>query len=311
MRLRLQPRRPHRAAVGAAVAAIALAGCGFGPGATERGSLTLTITRGFGEHRLASARVEKVTASDTVMRVLESRRRVTTRYGGGFVQSIDGLSGDLSARRDWFFYVNGSEAPVGAADYAVKPGDAIQWDYHRWDATMHVPAIVGAYPHPFTRSPAGRHPRTLVECGASAAACNAVARRLSADGASVSKTSLTATSPANTIAVVVAPWSRARAVAPLRAVESTPAASGVFARFDASGTRLTLLDGGGHAASTAPPGTGLIAATAGPGGTPTWIVTGTDEAGVDRAAASFNLATLRDRFAVAVTPQGPDPLPIG
>jgi hypothetical protein len=293
--------------VAAAAAAVALAGCGFGPGATERGSLTLTITRGFGEHRLASARVEKVTASDTVMRVLEARRRVTTRYGGDFVQSIDGLSGSVSARRDWFFYVNGTEAPVGAADYMVKPGDAIQWDYHRWDATMHVPAIVGAYPHPFTRSPAGRHSRTLVECGAAATACTVVARRLEADGASASVTSLSATSPANTIVVVVAPWSRARAISPLRSVESTPAASGVFARFEPSG-RLTLLDGGGHAASVAPPGTGLIAAT---GGAPIWMVTGADEAGVDRAAASFNLATLRDRFAVAVTPKGTEPLPIG
>ena len=46
------------------------------------------------------------------MRVLERNAEITTRYGGGFVQSIDGVEGELARRRslDWFFYVNGVES---------------------------------------------------------------------------------------------------------------------------------------------------------------------------------------------------------
>ena len=68
-----------------------------------------------------------------LLRVAASRS--TTRYGGGFVQSIDGLTGGGAAgKRDWFFFVNGVEVEVGAADYTLSPGDRVQWDYRRWDA---------------------------------------------------------------------------------------------------------------------------------------------------------------------------------
>ncbi len=41
---------------------------------------------------------------------------VATRYGGGFVQSIDGLAGGQEGGRpvDWFYYVNGVEARTGS-----------------------------------------------------------------------------------------------------------------------------------------------------------------------------------------------------
>ena len=42
---------------------------------------------------------DDVTESDTVMRVLERNAEITTRYGGGFVQSIDGLEGDYGGGR--------------------------------------------------------------------------------------------------------------------------------------------------------------------------------------------------------------------
>ena len=34
---------------------------------------------------------------------------MTTRYGGRFLQSIDGIYGSLTGQRDWFFFVNGIE----------------------------------------------------------------------------------------------------------------------------------------------------------------------------------------------------------
>ena len=55
-----------------------------------------------------------------MIRFLDREADITTRYGGGFVQSIDGLAGAGAGGRryDWFFYVNGIESPVGAAEVA-------------------------------------------------------------------------------------------------------------------------------------------------------------------------------------------------
>ena len=58
------------------------------------------------------------------MSLLLRNYSVSTRYGGGFVQSIDGLAGGQEAGRpvDWFYYVNGVEAAKGAAATNVHPG---------------------------------------------------------------------------------------------------------------------------------------------------------------------------------------------
>ena len=80
------------------------------------------------------------------MRLTEAKFDVKTRFGGRFVDEIDGLKGaGASGMRDWFFFVNGVEAGVGAAEYELMPGDRVQWDYRDWDAAMRVPAIVGAF----------------------------------------------------------------------------------------------------------------------------------------------------------------------
>src|SRR3954447_26494956 len=146
------------------LAALALAGCGFGPGEVKQGPVELRVTRDFGQKELApSVRRDEGPASDTVMRLLQSTHQVATRYGGAFVQSIDGLAGNKSGEDDWFFYVNGAEASKGAADYDLSLSDVVQWDYHRWTATQHIPAIVGAYPQPFLNGQSGRRLPTRVE----------------------------------------------------------------------------------------------------------------------------------------------------
>ena len=45
--------------------------------------------------------------------------------------------------------MNGVEADVGAADWTLRDGDTTWWDYRRWRAYPHVPAVVGAWPEPF------------------------------------------------------------------------------------------------------------------------------------------------------------------
>src|SRR5665648_948605 len=115
----MTPRRSP-ALVVALAALCALAGCGLGPGPAPKG-VRLTVTRDFGARVLHGARAPSVVGQETVMSLLQRNATVSTRYGGGFVQSIDGLSGGVKAgeARDWFYYVNGVQAPRGAADTTV------------------------------------------------------------------------------------------------------------------------------------------------------------------------------------------------
>ena len=57
------------------------------------------------------------------------------------------------------------------------------------------------------------------------------------------------------------------------------------------------------------PGAGIVAATRFEEQQPTWIVSGTDAAGLDRAVELLDRGALRDRFAVA-TDAPPVPLPL-
>ena len=293
--------------------ALAAAGCGVGPGEAKSGSVELRVTRDFGQRDThTDSRRDSVRESDTVMRLLQSDHKVTTRFGGGFVQSIDGLAGDQTAEDDWFFYVNGSEASVGATDYDLSRGDVVQWDYHDWHATQHIPAIVGAFPEPFLHGLKGKRLPTRVECeDDSSEACRAVARSLSDAGVTVTNAAIGAPASDATLRVIVAKFGTAAdQVRAAKALTLGPATSGVYARFDSDGHDLSLLDAAGHGARAAAPGTGLLAATQQADGPVTWLVTGEDDAGVLRAANALSARTLRNAFAVAVEPAGAVRLPV-
>jgi uncharacterized protein DUF4430 len=125
--------------------ALVLAGCGGGGHA--RGEATLWVTRDRGAHVLYAGTVP---AGLNGVQAVERKLKVTTRYGGHYVQSIDGLSGSLGAQRDWFFYVDGIEGGESAASVRIHPGDVLWWDYRHWTpGTMDIPVVVGAYPQPF------------------------------------------------------------------------------------------------------------------------------------------------------------------
>src|SRR4029453_7079267 len=61
-----------------------------------------------------------------------------------------------SARRDWFYFVNGYEADQGAADYKLHPGGVEWWYYRNWKHSIHVPVVVGAFPEPFLHGYGGK-----------------------------------------------------------------------------------------------------------------------------------------------------------
>jgi len=126
--------------------ALTVTACG---GERERGSATLWVTRDRGANVLYTGTVP---AGLTAMQALTRVRKVQTRYGGRFVQSIDGLDGSATHQRDWFFFVDGIEGDRSAAEVKLRPGDVEWWDYRHWTgATMTVPVVAGAYPQPFLR----------------------------------------------------------------------------------------------------------------------------------------------------------------
>lgn len=145
-----------------AVAAAACAGTrGDGaPTATAAGGpprpdqVRLVVSRDFGATVLKDIAFPASEDLD-VMRLLAQSATVETGYGGRFVNGIDGLrstfgraSADEAA--DWFYWVDGVMADVGAADYVVHGGQTVWWDYHRWADAMMLPVAAHAFPRPWT-----------------------------------------------------------------------------------------------------------------------------------------------------------------
>ena len=301
-----------RALPATAVAAAAIAaGCGLGPG-NEGGGASLVVTRDFGARQLGTAQADRVPASETVMRFLQRNFTVQTRYGGGFVQSINGLAGTTGDGRrvDWFYYVNGIEASKGAAATRLHTGDRVWWDRHDWSGAQRVPAVVGSYPEPFRSGSGGKRLPVRVDFApAAAAACRIVRTRLSEAGVPVASAALGAASGEEVLRILVGDWSAVRADASARQIEDGPGSSGVFARFEASGRRLVLLDAAGRPAASFRDNAGLVAATRLGQQQPTWVITGVDVAGVQSAARALSARTLANRFAVVARRDAARPAP--
>ena len=303
----------RRLAAALALCAAAVAGCGLGPG-NDEGEVSLTVTRDYGSEVMLQ-KTDSIRESDTVIRLLDRNADISTRYGGGFIQSIDGLAGSQSGgrRSDWFFYVNGIESPIGSAEYDPSGGDRVWWDYRDWTAAMRVPAVVGSWPEPFVHGFDGQQWGTLVGCVARKPTCELVGDRVSSafgpKGTVLSTNSLG--SHADRIGVLVGSWNALRKDSVARLLAEEPDRSGVFARF--VGTRrplLELLNQQGQPAGSVGKGGGLIAALRPGDGPPTWVVTGTDAKGV-AAAADLLGDQLRDHYALATQPgAGPIGVPV-
>jgi hypothetical protein len=283
-----------------------LSGCGLGAGKAPTG-VQLTVSSEFGAHVLRQSNAPQVRGAETVMSLLMRNDPVSTRFGGGFVESIDGLSGGQHAGEpiDWFYYVNGVQAPKGAAETEVHAGDRIWWDLHDWSQTQDVPAVVGSFPEPFLQGIEGKRLPVRVECvEAQGEACRTVSTRLSALGIAAAISTVAPGEEPDTLRVLVGSWPKLAEDPSARSIQRGPAASGVYARPAANGKTLQLLDADGRITSTLGAGAGLIAAARYGQSAPVWVVTGTDTAGVALAAKDFNQATLENHFAVALGTAG-------
>jgi hypothetical protein len=276
------------------------------------------VSKDFGAEPLVNTDQPKTGGSDTVMRLLQRNApKVATRYGGGFVQSIAGVSGGQHGGDpfDWFFYVNGVQADQGATAVRVHAGDRVWWDWHDWGVTDDVPAVVGSYPEPFLHGIDGRRLPTRIECAEpKSAACSTVAGKMEDLDLPAARGGVGNSFVEDTLRIVVGPWKAVRGDSTTALLGKGPATSGVFARPADDGRSIALLDQNGKVTRTLGAGTGLIAATKVKDvkdqvSDPVWIVTGVDDAGVDDAAQALDEGALAGRFAVAISGGRPIGLP--
>jgi hypothetical protein len=224
----------RRLCIGLLLAVLALSGCGGEePGAGD-GTARLWVTRDRGASVLLDV---EVPAGQSLLRALRSVTKVDTRYGGGFVQSIDGLEGSARRHEDWFWFVNGLAGDRSASSYRLRDGDIAWWDYRDWSRDADTLEVVaGAFPEPFLHGYEGKmRPAAVRYAPGLAAAASRVAKAVGSDD--VSKIGSPVAADANVFEIVAgAP----RLTAVLRRPGSGPSGA---VRFSFAGSVEPLLAG--------------------------------------------------------------------
>jgi len=293
---------------------IALRGCTLMPWARSesgKADVSVGVTRDFGKVLIKSERV-KAGDGDSVMDVLEKVADVRTEYGGGFVSSIEGLrySPAAGGGNDWFYYVNGVLAGVGAAEYRVRSGDHLWWDYHAWGKDNFVPAVVGAYPGPFARGYNGaRNTTTVLYDDRLEGAARKIGGFLESQGASVTyranldeKTAAAAKGPA----MVVCDTHKAAGTDWIRRLAVGSGTSVTF--LNLQGDSLIPLDDSGKPGNTGEDVVAAVVATGSGMGdaSPRWLVLCSGEKGASEAVRVLASGTqvLLQKVGVAIGASG-------
>ena len=176
---------------------------------------------------------------------------------------------------------------------------------------MRVPAVVGSFPEPFRSGRSGKKlPIKLVCLGAEDRSCDEVETRLRDAGVRNVARSNLESSMGEVLRILVGRWADVRKDIAARQLEEGPEVSGVFAKPNAAGSSIELMDSDGKADQTLGPASGLIAAAGYQEYPPTWLITGTDDVGVAAAAAALNEDGLRFHFALAIEAGKGIPLPL-
>jgi len=267
---------------------VGLRGCTFMPWNKETsgaGTASVAITRDYGHVLMKTGQV-KLKDGESAMEMVQQVAKVDTEYGGGFVSAIDGIASTTASggKEDWFYYVNGVLSEVGSAQSAVKPGDMIWWDFHAWNGGDFVPAVVGAWPRPFTQGYSSKDRSTLLFGAGMEGLAHDVGVYLADSGAKVSFSSKVRSLKNGGTGPVLAfltleeaagtPW-----VADLL---KRPGKSGAFVSIE--GGKLVTLDATGKPAPVDGVQAAVISTGTGMGdSSPVWLVLCDGEAGMAQA----------------------------
>jgi hypothetical protein len=289
-------------------------GCSTPPATTDNSGqsrVTVVVTSDFGQKLILAKEVE-IEDGTNAMAALQSVAEVETKYGGGFVQAINGLSSEYEGgnkKRDWLYYINGISLSLGARDYALRDSDIEHWDFRDWSFQPMVPAIIGAFPQPFLSGGRGElKPTAMVYDAHFAEEAAALAAKLEAWGVTgVQLTGAEALSDGikEQSNLIILARADNGLILELNELHKK---LGFFAYFE--GGKITVLDGKGEPAGDYGAGWGLIQATQNPwspggvgsGESAVFIVTGADESGIRSAANTLinNSDGLRYAYAVLV-----------
>jgi hypothetical protein len=308
------PRALAAALIAIAVAA-GCAGCSFGLG-LKPGAVHLRITRDFGTRALGSLSLSKAPGSQTdlaLVRRLYPHVLTVPVPLGSTSSGIAALGGHRATGAErWTLFVNGVHATKAAATSKVAKGDQVWLDLHDQSAAGTIPAVVGSFPEPFTNGIGGRRYPTTIECSPGfKPQCAAITRELRRDGVVASPGGPGYGSGADTLSINVGTWHQLYGEVAAQLIRYGPGASGVYARVAGGGRRLALENSAGQVVRTLGGDSGLIAATANVNDpAPTWIVTGTDAAGVRAAVRALTPRALNGHFALAVHGARRYPLPL-
>lgn len=275
----------------------------------------LFVTSDYGRKKMFGKTVGLV-LDEVGMEVMFRNLDIQTAYGGGFVNSINGLesgytffTGSERKKYDWFYWVNGILAPVGVAEYRPVPGDVIWWDYHDWSTTMFIPAVIGSYPQPFKNGFGGKNPGTVIMYAPDyAAGAGRLKKSLEARG--VSRVDVAEYDPAAIKApqkhyILLGSWQELAGKSDfLQDVNTKNKLVGFYIKFQDG--ELKALDHKGKTISSHPLA-GAVCACGSPGSIcSVWLVTGTDRQGVELALDTMlnRPEALREHFGAVITKDG-------
>ncbi|MDX9870911.1 MAG: DUF4430 domain-containing protein [Clostridia bacterium] len=267
---------------------------GSNPASPAVGNITYLITQNYGAETVLEEAVSYQPDRSVMEGLFATKAEVETAYGGDFVSVINGLStqnsGLTGERYDWFYYVNGIFADVGALDYLLLPGDQIWWDYHPWKVSQGTPAVVGCWPEPFLHGFRGKVKETVVLPVPSMAEqgkkLQAALQELGVQSTAVREldgTSAEELGARKGPIIAVGAWPELARYKWLAEFNEAWRRNGTFLHFSADG--LELLDHSGQVVRTVQGSAGVIMATAEGNGddSPLWIVTGSDAQGTAAA----------------------------
>ncbi|MGS0763545.1 DUF4430 domain-containing protein [Syntrophomonas curvata] len=276
----------------------------------------LLVTRDYGEAVIFNQWVAVQDQQDALS-LTESYLDVKTSYGGSFINSINGLTSGYTGKmalnrtkQDWFFYINGILAGSGAGDVKLSDGDVIWWDYHDWGSAAFTPAMIGAFPHPFTNgvllaySPSAKDASGLLAASLGSRGIKTVQLR-------EVNNEVIKTRPQPVILLGLR--EEIAALPAIQALNSNPHRTGLFCGFSDSGFKL-LNAAMQEGQAVAQGGCVCVQATASGMGdaNPLWLMVAEDEKGLERAVAFLNQGSINPDYGwgVMLDPQGVTPLPL-
>lgn len=276
-------------------------------------SVKVVVTTDFSKEVLLEQTIE-IEPGTSAIDALKMVAKVETKYGGGFINAINGISseyeGTRKEKKDWFLFINGISSNVGAKDYILRDGDIEHWDFRDWSYRQFIPAIIGDFPQPLLGGYQNKVKPTVIVYGDRfEESARSLVEKLNELG--VKETSvqnfgqLTEKSQEQSNLILLGTKDEEL----ISELNDNYNKLGFYAYFDQE--KLVVLDARGEVVSEYVAGSGLIQATQNPwnpkgigsGESVVWVVSGTDEDGVKNAiqALTSRYADFQYAYAVVIT----------